>query len=205
MFKRLLCFIILIIPVVSFAITPAARLGELLSGIHSMQADFVQMIASANAVSGQRTVGKMLLLRPGKFRWEIVKPGQQLIIADGKNVWIYDKDLAQVTKKKIDYTQPNNPALLLSGSASDLQKEFNVTSVNHQNGTERFLLKPKSRDAMFQQIELSFLNGKLNELVMVDNLGQKSLIKFANIKINLYLPISVFQFQTPHGVDTVNE
>lgn len=205
MFKRLLCFIILIIPAVSFAVTPATRLGELLSGIHSMRADFVQMIANANAASGQRTVGKMLLLRPGKFRWEIVKPGQQLIIADGKNIWIYDKDLAQVTKKKIDYTQPNNPALLLSGSVSDLQKEFNVTNVNRQNSGERFLLKPKSRDAMFQQIELSFLNGKLNELVMVDNLGQKSLIKFVNIKINLYLPMSAFQFKTPHGVDIVNE
>lgn len=146
----------------------------------------------------------MALKRPGKFRWEILKPNKQLILADGKNLWIYDADLEQVTKKKIDYAENSSPAMLLSGSREALEEVFLVEKVAVSNSSEAvFKLTPKSPNAMYSAVFLYFNSDKLVRMKILDNLGQTSTLQFKNAAINTVLPSSLFQFKVPRGVDLI--
>lgn len=203
------CFLSVILFFTSFATyanDDADRLAEMLSNVNSMQADFEQnIITKSGQATNEPTIGKMSLLRPGKFRWETTSPMKQLIIADGKYVWVYDADLEQVTKNKIDYHQPGNPAMLLSGSVTALQKTFTVNVILDETDSSWFQLNPKSKNNMYQWIKLHFTNGKITEMFMADNLGQQSEIQFKNIKMNQTLSNSLFTFKPPKNVDVITE
>ena len=146
----------------------------------------------------------MALQRPGKFRWEVRQPNQQRIIADGRYLWIYDADLEQVTKQRLDFHHPGSPALLLSGSIRSLQKNFRIHAQPAIEGGEWFTLEPKEHDAMFQTIRLQFVDNKLVEMDMTDKLGQQSIFKFSHVKINQPLNPRLFRMEVPRGAEIVD-
>ncbi|MCK4608422.1 MAG: outer membrane lipoprotein chaperone LolA [Gammaproteobacteria bacterium] len=184
---------------------PNQQLAALLANFQTMQANFVQTLTvTGNKKLQQQTHGTMAIKRPGKFRWQIKKPTQQLIIADGNSLWIYDKDLAEATKQHLDLTQSGNPAMLLSGSVTDLEQDFIVSKLTKSESGIWFALKPKSQDGMFQEIELQFVDGKLESMQIVDNLGQNSLIAFSKVQINPQLASDIFQFVPPSGTDVID-
>ena len=100
-------------------LTAAKRLNKLLSNTKSMTANFSQTTKGAN--SGTFS-GTMSVQRPNNFRWETKSPSEQLIVANGSSMWIYDKDLEQATKQNVDSQVGNTPALLLSGDPSKIDK-----------------------------------------------------------------------------------
>jgi hypothetical protein len=69
--------------------------------------DFV--LLTARALSREST-GTFAFQRPGKFRWEYLKPYEQLIVGDGEKLWVFDKDLSQVMVKKLDGALGSSPA-----------------------------------------------------------------------------------------------
>lgn len=183
-----------------------AELIQLLGNTTTMQADFVQFLVNrAGAEEGKSTYGKMSLERPGKFRWETRSPGKQLLIANNQTVWVYDADLEQATKRKIDYHQPGNPALLLSGTTDTLQKTFKITKLNMPGVGEWFELQPKSTNNIYQWIKVHFVDGKIVAMLIADNLGQQSEILFENISLNQPLANALFNFTPPRGTDVVGE
>lgn len=187
----------------SRAQSPADELKFHLQNLKTMRADFTQFAVNAEGVKkSAETTGKVMLSRPGKFRWEILQPNKQTIIANDKIIWIYDEDLAQVSKRKVNYNQPGNPAILLSGSIEDMQSLFFISKIPSQMG-EWFLLKPKSKNNMYQWIKLHFINGDLVAMLIADSLGQQSEIHFLNIKMNQSLLPALFIFKVPKGVDLV--
>lgn len=180
-----------------------SQLTTILDKTHAMQADFEQFATSKSKKQHEQSHGQMALSRPGKFRWETKAPSQQLIIANDNLVWMYDKDLEQVTKNKVDYKQPGNPAMLLSGTSDTLKNTFNVTKLNMPGVGVWFELQPKSSNNLYQWIKLHFVDDKLIAMYMADNLGQKSEFQFQNIQINPNLDDSLFKFTPPKGVDIV--
>ena len=197
--KRILFTCLLLFPVLGWAKTEPLSLESLLMNINSLQADFVQL------TNQKTTSGKMALQRPGKFRWEIVSPNQQKIIADGRYIWIYDVDLEQVTKRKIDYQQTGSPAMLLSGSMQALKKAFTISSIQSDDGMTAFKLIPRSKYAIMNWVKLYFAPDKtLSKMQIADNLGQLSTIQFSNIKVNEQLDPTLFQFTVPKNVDLLN-
>ena len=133
------------------------ELIQLLNNIHTMQATFKQfMVNDAGAPVGKKTSGQMALVRPGKFRWEATQPSKQLIIVNDNNVMIYDVDLEQVIKRKVDYKQPGNPAMLLSGSTETLKQVFKITKLKKEGGGIWFKLTPKK---ITKPSEIAIING----------------------------------------------
>jgi outer membrane lipoprotein carrier protein len=197
--KTLIKILFIIFPCLIWAAasSPTQELTQLLSCFNSLQADFVQSVNS-----NQRSSGKIALQRPGKFRWEIQKPYPQLIIADGKYIWIYDADLQQVTKQKMDYSEANNPALLLSGSIQNLPKNFIITKLSQKPG-KWFELRPKAKNGLFQKIQIQFINRKLTSMHIVDNLGQHSTLRFNQLHVNPKLNPKLFRFVPPNNIDVV--
>lgn len=186
-----------------FAETPENQLNSLLSNFHSMSANFKQN-ASIKKGTGKTSSGSMAIQRPGKFRWEIAQPNHQIIIADGKNLWIYDVDLEQATKKKLT-KDTNSPAILLSGSTSAIEKRFKITSFRERGDRLHFQLKPKQNHDMFQSVELEFINQMLSIMSVNDNLGSKTTFYFSNVKVNPRLSPKLFIFQAPKNVDVLAE
>ena len=173
-----------------------------LENLHTMQADFVQVVGNKSNQK-QQSVGSIVLQRPGKFRWEVRDPSPQLIIANDLNILTYDSDLKQLSRQKIDHEQTNNPVVLLSGSIAKLQKDFIIKRVQNASIGDCFELRPKAHDSMFQKIRLQFVQKKLTSMHIVDNLGQQTDINFSNIKINLPVDRKVFVFVPPKGVDVI--
>lgn len=200
--KTILYFLSSILLIFSFQVfAQSQQLKEYLSNFQSMSADFNQNI-SAKKGPVKNSQGHMALLRPGKFRWEIVEPNHEIIIADGNYLWIYNEDLEQATKQKLDKSG-NSPASLLSGSTDSIEQRFIVIKEKNNNNNVSFQLKPRSTKDMIQWIELDFTEGKLQQMSVKDNLGQKTVFNFSNIKLNPQLPSKLFSFQPPKNVDVV--
>lgn len=178
----------------------AQRLNKLLTNTKSMTANFTQTTQGASSGTFK---GSMSVQRPNNFRWETKSPSQQLIVANGSSMWIYDKDLEQATKQGVDTQVGNTPALLLSGDPSKIDKNFKITQPYENKNY--YVLYPKSGDASFKNLSVSFSGGKPVMMVLNDTLGQTTSIKFSGIKMNPSINSSQFKFTPPKGVDIINQ
>lgn len=181
--------------------TAANELAQLLNA-RTMQANFVQyLITKKGKQIGDKTFGKMQLLRPGKFRWEITKPNKQLIIINNKNHYTYDADLEQLVKRKVNRSDPTSPAMLLSRPATTLKKSFKITKLKTSKQGTWFELIPKTKENNYQWVRLYFTRGRLNKMLLANNLEQTSIIEFKRLVLNAPLATKIFTFTPPPRTD----
>lgn len=193
---------------ISHADSAAQSLTSILLSMQTMEADFSQSVKDKTSHSLQQTYGHMALVRPGKFRWEVTRPTKQLIIANGKRLWIYDPDLEQVTIQTFHAETGKTPALLLSDKSLTLDRDYNVQSVpvlSQIAGSQTFLLTPKDKDDPMNKIKLSFINKKIREMQLEDHLGHTTTIAFNNVKMGVQIADSQFVFHQPANVDVIDE
>jgi outer membrane lipoprotein carrier protein len=182
----------------------AASLLKALSGIGSMQAGFAQRTVDAKGRALPLQSGRMSVKRPGLFRWEVLKPAPQMVLTTGKVLWIYDPDLMQATKQKLDEQVGSTPALLLSGDPRKLAQAFAISEEKAEGGSV-FVLKPLGKDALFEQMRVRFRNGELVQMELDDTLGQRTDISFSNIQLNPVFGAGHFDFVPPKGVDVIDQ
>ncbi|TWH76825.1 outer membrane lipoprotein carrier protein [Azomonas agilis] len=184
--------------------TSVQKLSELLSRAQTLSGRFSQLSLDSSGTRLQESKGEMSLKRPGQFYWHTDQPMEQVLVSNGEKVWLYDPDLEQVTIRKLDKRLTHTPALLLSGSLANISENFDVS---HRETGEiaDFTLKPKGKDSMFDSLRLSFRNGVINDMQLVDNVGQRTNIQFSEIKLNPNLPANRFVFEIPKGVDVISE
>ncbi len=193
--------IFLLLPLVAYAQNDASvQLNQLLSSFQTYQANFHQVTQDTDGRVLQTSQGRIMIKRPGNFRWEADTPTKQIIITDGKTLWVYDVDLAQATRQPLNQQTNVNPASLLSGSVENLKKQFTITG-----GGNVFQLVPTKKGINFNWIRVEFRGGVLASMKVQNNLDEVSTFQFTNIKINPSLPPSLFQFKPPRGVDVVNQ
>jgi outer membrane lipoprotein carrier protein len=178
------------------------RLKEFVQSTHSGQVSFEQVVTAKGAKAPARSSGNFAFLRPGKFRWAYEKPYQQLIVGDGEKLWFYDKDLNQVTVKKLDNALGATPAAILAGS-NDFAKNFTLEDLGESDGMEWLSAKPKSRDTNFDAIKMGFKGADLAAMELHDTFGQTTLLKFSHIERNPALSENTFRFVPPAGADVV--
>jgi outer membrane lipoprotein carrier protein len=144
--------------------------------------------------------GTFIFARPGKFIWTYIKPYEQLLQADGDQLYIYDKDLNQVTVKKLGDALGSSPAAILFGS-NDLEKNFTLSEAPARDGLEWFNAVPKAKDSQFQQISIGLKNGTPAAMDLRDAFGQTSVLAFSKFEKNPSLGATQFKFVTPKGAD----
>jgi outer membrane lipoprotein carrier protein len=182
--------------------SPATDIEKYLNGLASWSADFAQTIDDGHGNVLRSAAGRLYLQRPGKFRWDYAQPSEQLVLADGKQIWFYDKDLAQANVRDMDSSLASTPASLLSGSAS-VGTQFNVTALAKSAGLQWFQLVPKHADTDFQLVRIGFDKGELRSMFLADKLNQITQLTFSNSKRNLPLAPDLFSFVPPPGVDVI--
>ena len=200
---RFLLLVLLWLP----AVADAASIDSLkafLNQTTSAKARFAQMVLDKNLKMLQQATGTMQFSRPGKFRWEYNKPYEQIIVGDGTRLWIYDKDLNQVTVRKLDQALGSSPAALLAGS-NEIEKNYTLTNIGNQEGLDWLEAAPKTRDTAFERIRLGFGKAALEAMELRDQFGQVTVIKFADLERNPKLSPETFRFTPPTGADVISD
>lgn len=180
----------------SFVATTKAAKGE-----------FTQRLVKTDSGANNGTVkvsnastGTFQFARPGKFIWIYQKPYEQLLQADGEKLYIYDKDLNQVTVKKLGNALGSSPAAILFGS-NDLEKNFTLKEAGTKDGMEWLQATPKTKDTTFDHIGIGLRNGVPAAMELRDSFGQVSLLSFTKFEKNPVLTENQFKFKVPKGAD----
>lgn len=157
-----------------------------------------------NGKAAQVSSGSFVFARPGKFIWTYLKPYEQTLQADGEQLYIYDKDLNQVTVRKLGNALGSSPAAILFGS-NNLEQNFTLAEAGTRDGLEWLTATPKAKDTSFEQIGIGLKDGVPLAMELKDSFGQTSLLKFTNFQRNPALGAQGFKFVPPEGVDVVNQ
>ena len=177
------------------------------AGTKSAKGEFTQRqvksMDGATKVSNQAS-GTFFFQRPGKFIWLYQKPYEQLLQADGEHLYIYDKDLNQVTEKKLGNAIGSSPAAILFGS-NDLDKNFNLKDAGAKDGLEWLEATPKAKDTSFNRIGIGLKDGVPHAMELRDNFGQVSLLTFTRFEKNPSMPADQFKFTPPKGADVFQQ
>lgn len=182
----------------------ADALLDFSASMRSFTADFTQTVYDSDSIALQESSGKVVLQRPGKFRWSYDQPIQQLIVADGVTLWVYDEDIQQVTMQPQSTTLGSAPIGLLSGERA-IESEFNVVDLGVRDDLQWFQLEPLVQDTDFNAVYIALDSAGLRAMELRDNFDQATQIRFSNFKLNAIVAPSTLTFVPPEGVDVVGE
>ncbi|SAK75537.1 outer-membrane lipoprotein carrier protein [Caballeronia catudaia] len=191
------------------------QLKAFVSQVRAARGDFTQQEikapgktnsgATSNAVptKGATSSGTFMFARPGKFIWSYQKPYSQVLQADGDKLYVYDKDLNQVTVRTLGGVLGASPAAILFGS-NDLDKNFTLRDAGEKGGIDWLELTPKSKDTQFETVGIGFKDGNLQAMELHDVFGNVTLLTFSNIQKNPPIKSDTFKFTVPKGADVIN-
>ncbi|MGH8114032.1 MAG: outer membrane lipoprotein chaperone LolA [Rhodanobacteraceae bacterium] len=189
----------------AFAATDArARLDTFANGLHALRGDFTQTVYDAHGNITGSSHGKLALEAPRLFRWQVTDPYQQLIVADGHKVWVYEPDLQQVTVRDQGAEEAHSPLTVLT-DLSQLDNEFKATNVGMRDGLDWLRLVSRSKDPQFEYADIGFDATGPRRMVFKDTLGNRTEIAFSGWQRNPELPAGTFTFVPPKGTDVVGD
>ena len=186
--------------------SPATLLSQQFAQMQSMRGHFAQKILDEKGEVLQTASGQFVVKRPRQFYWKTEEPYQNLIVANGDTLWIYDIDLEQVTRKPFTDDLDRAPALILSGAVESLTTQYAI-SVEKRAGAsgtgQLFTLVPHSDGGVFRKLQLSFDDGKLAAMTLEDNFQQLTEFTFSDVIYNPAIDPGQFQFKPPPGIDVI--
>ena len=160
-------------------------------------------ISSADGTRKKTSSGDFEFARPNRFRFNYSKPFQQLIVADGVKVWIFDADLNQASSRRIAQAIGSTPAALLSGAS--LEPEFMLSPEPAREGLDWALAMPRAKDGAFQSMRVGFRGKDLAAVEIIDSFGQRSRLDFQRFTANPPTAADRFRFVPPAGADVIEQ
>lgn len=205
---RLLVFAGVIVGMSMGAVTPALadtareQLRTFVAQVQSASGDFSQYTVRPQGQTKPAQRGKFLFMRPGRFKWDVIKPYAQQIVSNGREIYQFDPDLNQVTVRKVDQAIGASPAAILFGSGS-LEQSFEVMALPDRESFVWLRAKPKQADAGFVHVDLGFRDGIPHRIILLDAFGQTTHVELSALMRNPGLSTSNFDFIPPQGADVV--
>jgi outer membrane lipoprotein carrier protein len=178
-------------------------LREFVREVKTGRAEFSQTVTSTDGARKKTSSGQFEFMRPNRFRFEYTKPFQQLIVADGTKVWIYDADLNQASSRRLSQALGATPAALLAGGSLDA--EFVLAAQPSKDGLDWALATPKAKDGPFQSMRVGFKGKLLTAVEITDSFGQKSSLQFSRFEGNAALEATRFNYTPPAGADVTEQ
>lgn len=180
------------------------QMRQFLTGFDALSARFEQTLSGADSLQSMRSNGMLYMQRPRQFRWDYLEPEKQQIVADGRQIWLYDQELEQVSVQSQDTALAGTPAMLLTGGET-LEQHFHVSEAGQRQGMEWVELIPRSEEGQFTRILLAFLDDELRVMEMADKFGQTTRLDFYDIDRNPRFDGWFFRFERPENVDLYNQ
>lgn len=178
-------------------------LKEFVRDVKSGRAQFTQTVTSPDGLKKRTSSGSFEFARPNRFRFAYTRPFEQLIVADGQRVWIFDADLNQASSRKITQALGATPAALLAGGA--LESDFELSNLPSAEGLDWALALPRAKEGTFLSMKVGFKGKELSAVEIIDALGQKSVLQFSQFAANPSLGAERFQFTPPKGADVIEQ
>ncbi len=197
---------IIILSIHSFvSADPISSLESFVDLNQSATVRFVQTVYDSKGDQIEVTNGVLDFKKPGKFKWHYQEPFEQLIICNGRTLWVYDRDLEQVIIRSAKDLFESSPAALLAGS-DQIDSYYLMDSLNStDDGAEWLILTPLEDDGMFESIKIGFSGGEMLEMELVDYLQQKTVIVFSKFNNQIIFESSAFEFAVPKNVEVLAE
>ena len=171
--------------------------------VASGRASFTQTVTAPDGKRKKVSSGSFEFQRPNRFRFAYTKPFEQVIVADGTKVWIFDADLNQASSRKLGEALGATPAALLAGNT--LERDFTLKALPSDGGIDWVQAVPKQADSTLQMVKLGFRAKELAALEIVDGFGQRSRLDFSAVRANVPVPPERFQFKLPAGADLIEQ
>jgi outer membrane lipoprotein carrier protein len=185
-----------------WAASAQEQLQGFVSQVQAATGKFSQYTVGAQGQTKPAQSGQFAFQRPGRFKWDVLKPYAQQIVSDGKQLFQFDPDLNQVTVRNVDQAIGASPAAILFGSGS-LEQSFTVTALQDKDGLSWLRAKPRSGEAGFVHVDLGFSGSLPARIVLLDAFGQNTHIEISGLVPNPSLAAEVFRFVAPPGADVV--
>lgn len=182
----------------------AQKLQDYLKQMQTLEGSFQQLTLDARGQRMQEAQGSVQLAKPGRFYWSTEQPYPQVLVSNGKKLWVYDPDLEQVTIQTLDERATKSPAIILAGEASDLTKHFTISSTTSGKQVI-FDLIPLEKDSLFEELSLHFVDERISVLQLKDSLGQVTRVDLTITQFNKPLDNQMFEFEVPANVDVIQE
>ncbi len=199
-YPLLLCLFVIQLSPALFASEVTDRLNRALESLDNLQAEFKQTVLDDNKEVVQQSMGDVSIQRPGKFAWHYKQPYEQQIISDGKELWVYDVDLDQVTVKPLEQGLATAPIMVLM-KKQDVNMEFDVNEIGQRKFLYWIELIPKKNDMEFSRVYVGMEKDIIKAMELRDNFGQSTQIVFENLRNNVVFDPATFRFEPPPGVD----
>ena len=180
------------------------RFKSFVRGTQSARGEFEQKVHDRAGNLTQESKGSFVFQRPGLFRWVYAKPVDQVIVGDGERVWIHDRDLNQVTVRRVTRALGSTPAALLAGS-TDVEKAFDLSEAGRKDGLEWLEAKPREREAGFERVRMGFNDAGVQAMELTDHFGQVTVLRFTRLQRNPKVDPAEFRVQPPTGTDVLGE
>ncbi len=179
-----------------------AVLESFLEHVDTLSASFDQELWSSDQRLIELSKGTFSLKRPNRFRWSYIEPIETLIVTDGATLWMYDVDIAQVTRADLDEDAPASPAMLLSGDKA-VRDSFDIVDTDQRDGVTWISLAPNFSGSEFSVVRLGFDGDMLSGMELVNGLDQTTSIHFTDVQVNTDLDDGLFEFDVPPGVSVL--
>ncbi|MBW9267826.1 MAG: outer membrane lipoprotein chaperone LolA [Candidatus Thiodiazotropha sp. (ex. Lucinisca nassula)] len=200
---KLICTLILLGVVQPlWALNGPQQLEAFLKDLTTLQADFEQTLQQDD--QAYTSSGVFYLKRPGLLRWEYTTPSEQLIVADGDRIWLYDIELEQVSHRSQQAALVGTPAQVLSDQAP-ISEHFQVNDLGEADGLSWVELLPREKESQFSSLRLALNENNLQRMEMIDNFGQTTRFVFDNLQRNLTLDATLFTFKPPSMIDLIGD
>ncbi|ALT79758.1 outer membrane lipoprotein chaperone LolA [Paucibacter sp. KCTC 42545] len=180
-----------------------SALKDFVREVKSGRAEFTQTVSSPDGVRKKMSSGTFEFQRPNQFRFAYTKPFEQLIVADGQKVWIFDPDLKQASSRRMNQALGATPAALLAGG--NLERDFKLKALASEEGLDWVQAEPKLADGGFQSLKIGFKGSVLAALEIVDGFGQRSRLDFSAVNANASVAAERFRFVLPAGADLIEQ
>jgi len=203
MLRRNLIAIVLLCGISVARADAVDTLREFVRDVKSGRSAFTQTVTASDGARKKTSSGQFEFLRPGRFRFNYTKPFEQLIVADGVKVWIYDADLNQASSRKLSQALGATPAALLAGSSLDA--DFVLSAQPARDGLEWARATPRLKDGAFQSMTVGFKGRELAAVEIVDSFGQRSVLQFSRFEANVALDADRFRYTPPAGADVIEQ
>jgi outer membrane lipoprotein carrier protein len=180
------------------------QLNAFLQELNTLQAGFRQTVQPTDDDNVYTSSGVFYLKRPGQLRWEYEDPATQVIVADGKRIWLHDLELEQVSHRSQKAALKGTPAQLLSGTAP-VEEHFELQDLGERDGLSWVELRPREKEAQFEKLRLGLADDQLGRMEMYDKFGQITRFFFFDLKRNPKLSPELFVFVPPPQIDLIGD
>jgi outer membrane lipoprotein carrier protein len=194
-----------------FGATGGAILGEIQNRYqktNDLEASFVQENIGKVMKQPQKGEGKVYFKKKGMMRWDYRSPNQK-IISNGITLWYYQPDENQVLVYDLSKVgQGKTPWAFLAGEG-DLSRDFNLVHSDESTAQKEdyFILELTPKEPYPALARLVLTVDKKAYIVVqadvFDELGNVTRTRFSDIKTNVALSNSLFNFTIPPGTEVL--